>query len=457
MMDIFRHMDNHINILKSEKEFLAKQLQRIETKTYSHQGSKDRVVAFEADTQTETDEDLSLSILNESLSSRNKELEEEITNLKERIKQEATQTGGNILTNVACKVLLPQTKSDKYIPSGTEEQNSKDLQSEYEQLLSENDICTEEIRKLGNKLNLEKQEHVLTKEHTKNRIEDLENQIKTLQGQWRKSETDTNKMAIDIEGFHEKSKKDEETIKMFKIEMSEKINKIQEQETRIQKQETRIQELGNEIEQNKKLINDIITETTSKDQKTEESNLIIVQLKGKLDTIENKLQEMQQANTKLEDFNKEIRNKNSSAEKAISDLEKCVTDRDAMVTDLKKKLSQLDEQYTIRGQAIEEKKVYLEELKIQIQNKESELSTFKQNMEKDIKKLKNELSLEAVNFQNEKIKTKDLENKVVQLNERISDLNLTNNKLETDLEIKESTTTQEKVKLQETVINRAVK
>ncbi|CAC5407920.1 unnamed protein product [Mytilus coruscus] len=233
MMDIFRHMDNHINTLKSEKEFLTRQLQRIDTKTYSHQGSKDRMIVFcEADTQTETDEDLLLSISNESLGSRNRELEEEITTLRER-------------------------------------------------LLNDNDIRTEEIRKLGSQLNLEKQEHVLTKEHTKKkRIEVLENQTKTLQGQLRKSETDINKMAHDIEEFHEKSKKDKETINMFKNEMSEKINKIQEQETRIQ-------ELSNEIEQNKTLINDIITETSSKDKKTEESNLIIVQLKGKLDITEN--------------------------------------------------------------------------------------------------------------------------------------------------------------------------
>ncbi|CAG2198215.1 unnamed protein product [Mytilus edulis] len=70
-------------------------------------------------------------------------------------------------------------------------------------------------------------------------------------------------------------------------------------------------------------------------------------------------------------------------------------------------------------------------------------------MEKDIKKLKNELSLEAVNFQNEKVKTKDLEKEVLQLEEQISDLKLTNNKLETDLEIKETTAAQEKAKFQE--------
>ncbi|XP_052106070.1 putative leucine-rich repeat-containing protein DDB_G0290503 isoform X2 [Mytilus californianus] len=443
MMDIFRHMDNHINTLKSEKEFLTRQLQRIDTKTYSHQGSKDRMIVFcEADTQTETDKDLSLSILNESLSSRNRELEDEITTLRERVKNEVTQTGGNILTNVACKVLLPQTKSDKYVPSGTDEQNSQVSQSEYEQLLNDNDIRTEEIRKLGSQLNLEKQEHILTKEHTKKRIEDLENKTKTLQGQLRKSETDTNKMAHDIEEFHEKSKKDEETINMFKNEMSEKINKIQEQETRIQ-------ELSNEIEQNKKLINDKITETSSKDQKKKELNLLIIALKGKLDVNEKQLQEMKQVNAKLDDCNNELRNKNSSAEKTVFALEKRMTERDATVKDLEKKFSLLDEQYKIRGQTIEQKKADLEELRNQIQNKESELTLNKQQMDKESKQLKNELSLEAVNFRNEKVKTKDLENKVSQLKEQISDLKLTNNKLETDLEINETIATQENVKLQE--------
>lgn len=280
MMDIFRHLDNHVNTLKSEKEFLARQLQRIERKTYSHQGLQDKQIVFcEVDTQTESNEEFSLCILNESLSSRNKELEEEIANLRERIKLEATQTGGNLLSNI--------------------------------------------------------------------------------------------------------------------------------------------------------------------------------QLQGKLDLNEKKLQEMKLVNAKLDDRNLELHCKNTTLEKTVFDLQKNITERDATMTDLEQKVSQLVEQNEISVNKKEEKKIYLEELKKQIQNKESELSDFKQNMETHLKKMKNELSLEAVNFQNEKLKTKDMGNKVLQLEEQISDLKIMNNKLETVIEINETTATQEKVKLQEIIVGKS--
>lgn len=280
MMDIFRHLDNHVNTLKSEKEFLVKQLQLIKTKTYSHQGLQDKQIVFcEVDTQTESNEEFSLCILNESLSSRNKELEEEIANLRERIKLEVTQTGGNLLSNI----------------------------------------------------------------------------------QWQ----------------------------------------------------------------------------------------------GKLDLNEKELQEMKRVNAKLDDRNLELHYKNKNLEKTVFDLQKNITERDATMTDLEQKVSQLVEQNEISVNKKEEKKIYLEELKKQIQNKESELSDFKQNMETHLKKMKNELSLEAVNFQNEKLKTKDMGNKVLQLEEQISDLKIMNNKLETVIEINETTATQEKVKLQEIIVGKS--
>lgn len=71
------------------------------------------------------------------------------------------------------------------------------------------------------------------------------------------------------------------------------------------------------------------------------------------------------------------------------------------------------------------------------------------------KTLKCELSLYKVNFQNEKIKTKELENKVLQLEEQISDLKLRNKKLETDLEINETIATQEKVNLQNKLVEQS--
>ncbi|CAC5407919.1 unnamed protein product [Mytilus coruscus] len=440
VIDVFRHLESSIQTLKGEREFLKRQLKRLETQTYSSFSSKDRrVIFYEVDTQTETDGEVNLSILNETLRSRNEELEEENIKLNEKIKEEGTHSG-KILSSLACQVVLPRTTGDKYDPTGTGEQNIQDIQSECEKIRIDNDILNQEIRKLGIQINQERKDH----EETKIKIKELDSRCRILQEQLEKSGTDINKMRQENEDLKKKSKKDQETISMFKNDMREKINKIHEQENRAQ-------ELNRQVEQNRRLINDKTIEASSRHQKTEESNLLISQLEAKLDFTEKQLQEMKRVNTKLDDCNNELRNNNSSAEQTIFDLQKRMTERDAAVKDLEKKLSQLDEQYNMRGQTIEEKKVHLEELKKQIQNKESELTLNKQQMDKEFKQLKNELSLEAVNFRNEKIKTKDLENQVSQFEEQISDLNLTNNKLETDLEIKETTATQEKVKLQETV------
>lgn len=432
-------MESSIVTLKGEREFLKRQLKRLETQTYSSFSSKERrVVFYEVDTQTETDGEVNLSILNETLKSRNEELERENIKLNEKIKQEGAGHSGRIVSSLACQAVLPRTVGDKYVPTGTGEQNIQDIQSECDAILNDNDILKQEIRKLGIQITQEKKDH----DEAKIKIKELDSRCRTLQEQLQKSVIDVDKERQENEDLRKKSKKDEETISMFKNDMREKLNKIHEQEDRAQ-------EFDRQLEQSRRLVNDKNIEASSSRQKTEESNLLISQLKAKIDFNDKQLQEMKRVNTKLDECNIELRNKNSIAEKTVFDLEKCMTQRDVKVKDLEKELSHSEEQYKIRGQTIEQMKADLADLRNQLQKKESELTLNKQQMEKEFKQLKNELSLEAVNFRNEKIKTKDFENRVSQLEEQISDLKLTNNKIETDLEIKETTATQAKAKLQE--------
>lgn len=280
IIDAFRNLESSIMTLKSEREFLKRQMKRLDTQTYSSRNSNDTTrICYEADTQTETHEDVNLCILNETLMRRNDELEEVNTKLNEEIK---------------------------------------------------------------------------------------------LQKQLIKSGIDVDKTREKNEELQKSSTVDKETINTLKNDMR-----------------------------------------------------------------------------KLDTCNNELRHKNMSAEKSLFDLEKRVTEADATVKDLEKKLSQLDEQYKISCQTIAEKKVDIKDLREQIQHRESELTLSKQQMNTEFKKIRNQLSFEAENFAQEKTKTKELENNILRLEEDISDLRITNKKLETDLESRETVLLQEKAKMQD--------
>lgn len=79
---------------------------------------------------------MNLSILNETLRSRNEELEE--GNIKLNEKEGAHS--GKILNSLACQAVLPRTSVDKYAPTDTGEQNIQDIESECEKIIYDNDI-----------------------------------------------------------------------------------------------------------------------------------------------------------------------------------------------------------------------------------------------------------------------------------------------------------------------------
>ncbi|CAG2245089.1 unnamed protein product [Mytilus edulis] len=84
---MFLSMESSILTLKSEREFLKRHMKILEAQSFSSRSSNDKTVnCYEVDTQTETHEDVSLSILNDTLMRRNDELEKVNTKLNEEIK-----------------------------------------------------------------------------------------------------------------------------------------------------------------------------------------------------------------------------------------------------------------------------------------------------------------------------------------------------------------------------------
>ena len=111
MLSALREMESKIITLKSEKEFLIREIKRHETQKQNINNKDRKIMLNEVETQTESDMETSLSIENDTLRSRNKYLERSITELKERLKQEVAPSGGNILTNVACTALFSENNT----------------------------------------------------------------------------------------------------------------------------------------------------------------------------------------------------------------------------------------------------------------------------------------------------------------------------------------------------------
>ena len=75
IIDVFRHMEKYILTLKSEKGFLSRHLQRMETRSTQLNSKERKITLYEVDTPTEKDDEMTLSIENETLRTRNQELE----------------------------------------------------------------------------------------------------------------------------------------------------------------------------------------------------------------------------------------------------------------------------------------------------------------------------------------------------------------------------------------------
>ena len=70
MANTFREMDSKIITLKSEKEFLCRELKRHEISKQSYNNKDRKIMLYEVETQTESDMEVSLSMENDTLRSR---------------------------------------------------------------------------------------------------------------------------------------------------------------------------------------------------------------------------------------------------------------------------------------------------------------------------------------------------------------------------------------------------
>jgi chromosome segregation ATPase len=428
-------METKTTTLKSEKEFLTRELKRHETQKQNFNSKDRKIMLNEVETQTESDIETSLSIENDTLQSRNESLERSIAELEERLKQEVAPSGGNILTNVACTALFPE---EKYFPVGSDHKDQYiALLAEYEIVCKERetikrdkDIANNEIRKLGAELVETKTTHKQTEDQHKNQVEELKRQLEILSedviesGKQRESDKNESHSAYyrikyENQKLNGLIRDHEQTIKEFKEGMTRKINQLEQQEATITK-------LKQEIEDNKFLLEQKGIQEKAKESQKNELNTTIVQLRGNIDVSEKKL------NIHLSKL------KNMQVER--DDLK---AENDRFKTDLKK-FSQLEESYTIRGNAIEDKKIEINKMNKELKQKEIQLNSLQKEVGEVTRKLKNELSLESVNVQNGKTRINELEHKVTQLQNELEDVK----RVKKELENRELLVTQEKTNLE---------
>ena len=434
MLSTFREMESKITTLKSEKEFLTRELKRHETQKQNFNSKDRKIMLNEVETLKESDIETTLSIENDTLRSRNEGLER-IAELKERLKQEVAPSGGNILTNVTCTTLFP---AEKYFPVGS------DLKDQYTALLAEyeivckeretikrdKDIANNEIRKLGADLVEAKTSHKQIEDQHRKQVEELKRQLEILNEDviesYKQRESDKNeshsayyRIKYENQELNGLIRDHEQTIKEFKEGMARKINQLEQQESTITK-------LKQEINDNKILLEQKAVQMKAKESQKNELNTTIVQLRGNIDVSEKKL------NIQLSNL------KNMQVER--DDME---AENDRFKTELKK-FSQLEESYTLRGNVIEDKKIEIHKMDKELKQKEIQMNSLQKEVGDVTRKLKNELSLESVNVQNCKTRINELEHTVTQLQNELEDFK----RVKGELENRELLVTQEKTNLE---------
>ena len=435
MLSTFREMGSKITTLKSEKEFLMRELKRHETQKQNFNDKDRKIMLYEVETQTESDVEASLPMENDTFRSRNESLERSIAELKRRLKQEVAPSGENILTNVACTALFPE---DEYFHVGS------DLKEQYEALLAEyeivckeretikqdKDIANNEIRKLGADLVEAKTSHKQIEDHHKNQVEELKRQLEILNEDVIESdkqrESDKNeshsafyRIQCDNQRLSGTIREHEQTIKQFKEGLAGEINQLEQQEATIIK-------LNQEIKDNKIILEQKAIQVKAKESQTNELNTMIVQLQGNIDVSEKQL------NIHLSKL------KNIQIER--DDLK---AENDRFKTELKT-FSQLEDRYTIRGNVIEDKKIEIDKMDKELKQKEILLNSLQKEVDDVIRKLKNELSLESVTVQNGKTRINVLEHTFTQLQNKLEDTK----RVKEELENRQLLVTQEKTNLE---------
>ena len=377
-------MENKIITLRSEKEFLIKELTRHDIHKQNFNNKDRKIILNEVDTQTESD------VENDTLRSRNERLERSIAELKGRLKQEVAPSGGNILTNVARTALFPE---DKYFPVGP------DLKEQYEALLAEyeivykdretinrdKDIANNEIRKLSADLVEAKTTHKQIEDQHRIQVEELKRQLQILKqdviesGKQRESDKNESHAAFYRIKYENQKlsgtiREHEQTIQGFKDGLAEKINQLEHQEATIIK-------LKQEIEDNKILLEQKVIQVKANESQTNKLNTTIVQLRGNIDVSE------KQINIHLSKL------KNIQIER--DDLK---AQNDRFKTELKK-FSQLEDRYRIRGKVIEDKKIEIDKMDKELKQNEIHSNSLQKEVGDITRKLKYELLLESVNVQ----------------------------------------------------------
>lgn len=253
MMDAFRDMDSHICILKSEIEYLNKELKRQKTRTYSHRGLGDEeIMLYDGETQTETNGEVPSSIKHETDLCENREAEEETASFKEQLQNKTIGAGDSILPNIGNIVLPSQPESDRLANYSTDHRMLYVTEGKHQEVLIDNNMLYQEIRKLDSHLK-QLEEHISTKEHNNLKFEDIEKQDKNLQDQLRQSATEMNNLANVLDELMNQSERhipandQEETVSLLKDPFETKGQKLDQNNTEFVELKKQIREKESEL------------------------------------------------------------------------------------------------------------------------------------------------------------------------------------------------------------------
>lgn len=417
--EAIKNIESSLKTFKSEKERLIK-LQKLEyhKKKDMFPSSKATMQSVSIGTQTEKDDELSLSIRNDTLQSKNGQLEYEISILKEQLKTiNSAYPKSSLLTGVACNFLLyNKEEEEKYFPPGT------DQQKEFQYIQKGNDILSRQITTLGNQLVDARKEQTTAESELKQQKEIFERTRQKLDDQLKETAKNLNEKEKENIALIDEIKKQETNCRYLQEENCKRVEKLKSDIGEKVKKLCDMEQMSKEAN---------INQDASKEElqaKIKELNV----LRQKFDQLESSLTNLQNENN-IEKVNQ------------IEIQMRSLSDKDIKIKELNRQLKQLENDNEIEEKTIQTLRLEAEDFRRQLMQKNADYSSEKRELDAAIGKVRNEL-MEVTHVK------KELQKEVSQLEEEKTDMKLTIEQLQNDQETTDKNITEERKVLQAKII-----
>lgn len=410
--EAMKKIESNLKTLKSEKEYLIK-MQKVEYGRKKDTHSKVAIPGVSYESQTDKDDELSiLSIRTDTPQSKNDQLK----------KHSSALSVSGVFTGARNILFSNKQEVDKYIPPGT------DPQIELQCIQESNDKLNKEIKKLQDQLVEARKEQNSSEDQYRNQKHAFENTIRKLDDELKEKEKKLNEKEKENKALYDTIEKHETNFRSFKEDNCNTVEK-----------------LNSDLEEK-------VQKLISLQKMSEEANR---NLEAGREELQTKIQELKDLKTQINKHESSIKdlqseNKTISADHTervnqVQILKQSLRDKNTQIQELEKQLKRLENLNDIGDKTVKSLQLEAEDCKSKLELKNADYFFQQQEIDKSIKKVRNEL-MEVTQVKNE------LQIEMSKSDQEKTDMKLTIDKLGIDKEITEKNAKEERKLLQTKII-----